>query len=1113
MAKKEDNFDDINFSGVEELDNFDDIDFSGAEEVPMESDMSQLEAAALSGGSGLTLGFLDELIGMFKASGGASPMQTIQDPKKAIEKERALGKSYIEESEKAQQRLDKAREEYPITSTVSELAGGVIPALMGGFGASVAKVGTSLGKGAPAATKAILKTVPEGLKYGAAYNLGESRAEDVQGMLKDTATGALTGGLSAPVTALGLKGAGKAYSSGKKAVKDVLDRFETLSVPFKHAAKHGLTSKSSRSVIVEKQVKDLLKNIKKEFKELNLSNDIYDKMKERIDITGDLSLLADDLMSQSKFLTGSAGKKLRQFAKEAETLAKGSRKAAEKELQEATEKEIQKKLEASARKGKKAITDSESSLVQQAVKSGDELEMIAEKQLGFEDVSDIKYDTKDGEIFKSRGRFTREVPDPETGEMVKQSYDKILTKDVTKFQPSPIEIAEEGGELVAKYANEATGEVFTKRTGLPPEMLDFKNMSMDDLIKWVDVVGKKAWDEADPEKELYKELWKIGRNKISELRPKLSQTKQERYKLMEVMKILGIDKDNMYANVSPSDMVKMIKGIPSKMDVEKDYIQRNLLKEGSDVAKSMEDIGLTTKMGKVMEGSVSDRGDFTKAGMMQRSFGTGSEIAGSLYGNVSRLIGKPIEAATSTSNRLLKKLSPQQLGKLRDSMINKGKSGQIFANDLDKIINASEPEMVDQAIFTLSQNPGFRKILGNFIKSMGSDVSDYFGIEKNPLDDLLGKYNSQKQDNTLPEDSDNLREPASVEEDDSVEMESGLPDRNNLPKSMFSEDLDKYFSESIPKVEQPFKKINTTEVNENLEGYSSSSYRPEVELGAINGFVTGADKEPGHGAKNPKYINPTTGEIVKYKNKYNPNYVDKKTGKKGRYEGINIGLDYGPSVDLDKTKEGTQYNPMFGGEVVLSGMDQHSKGHGESIIIKNDFPVTIDGIEYDVYAAYGHNDEILVDSGRVDEDTPIATMGGSYYDKNMNFQKNRYDPHVDVRTFLVPKDEDWDVKDKLYINPKQLERLMLEQQPEPVSNVFEDGGVAVNEVEKNIAREKKQLGSGASAGTDRSTLDDLMGSLRKLKGVNESDMDELESSAMAGDMRGLQELLDRLKGM
>jgi GH24 family phage-related lysozyme (muramidase) len=72
----------------------------------------------------------------------------------------------------------------------------------------------------------------------------------------------------------------------------------------------------------------------------------------------------------------------------------------------------------------------------------------------------------------------------------------------------------------------------------------------------------------------------------------------------------------------------------------------------------------------------------------------------------------------------------------------------------------------------------------------------------------------------------------------------------------------------------------------------------------------------------------------------------------------------------------------------------------------------------------------------------------------------------------------------------------------------------IEDIQKQKDRESKQLGSGAQAGTERSSLDDLMRSLNDLRnGQNEKMVAEMEDSAMAGDMNNLQELIDRLRAV
>lgn len=70
----------------------------------------------------------------------------------------------------------------------------------------------------------------------------------------------------------------------------------------------------------------------------------------------------------------------------------------------------------------------------------------------------------------------------------------------------------------------------------------------------------------------------------------------------------------------------------------------------------------------------------------------------------------------------------------------------------------------------------------------------------------------------------------------------------------------------------------------------------------------------------------------------------------------------------------------------------------------------------------------------------------------------------------------------------------------------------IEDVQKAKDREKKQLGSGAIPGTERSSLDDLMNRLNELRGSQDEQMvAEMEDSAMGGNMNRLQELIDRLK--
>jgi murein DD-endopeptidase MepM/ murein hydrolase activator NlpD len=242
----------------------------------------------------------------------------------------------------------------------------------------------------------------------------------------------------------------------------------------------------------------------------------------------------------------------------------------------------------------------------------------------------------------------------------------------------------------------------------------------------------------------------------------------------------------------------------------------------------------------------------------------------------------------------------------------------------------------------------------------------------------------------------------------------GIKEKEETPAMMQGVPYNEHNEEGTP-----YEKKDTTEVNDNLEGYVvSKDDRPEFSLGGIQGNLTGADKEEGHGYKEVEYID-SKGTITPYKGK------------------MNLGLDYAPSNDLDKDIEGTQYNPMFDGNVVLSGIDQYSPGHGNSVIVQSPKTVTINGKEYDAYAAYGHNKDSQTKVGEtVSTETPIATMGNTVSVDGKIKSKQGMGNHVDIRTFLVPKGEDWNRPDKLYINPKELEGLMQPNKYESLMNDF-----------------------------------------------------------------------------
>ena len=183
---------------------------------------SMTEAALRSGAQGLTFGFADE------ASAALESTLTGKPYEKALEESRAEYKA--------------SEEEYPVTSLVGEIGGGIgqaigITAATGGAGApaaaatgaktlsNIAKLG-KIARAAfiPTVEKSALKNIGtaalSGATYGGLTEIGKSEEEGL-GRLKEAPMAALTGGLVGGALGGVLEGGKKAISGSIKLLEDL----------------------------------------------------------------------------------------------------------------------------------------------------------------------------------------------------------------------------------------------------------------------------------------------------------------------------------------------------------------------------------------------------------------------------------------------------------------------------------------------------------------------------------------------------------------------------------------------------------------------------------------------------------------------------------------------------------------------------------------------------------------------------------------------------------------------------------------------------------------------------------------------------------------------------
>ena len=180
--------------------------------TPPTPEVSQLESAIRGGAQGLTFGFPDE---------ATAALERI-----------VTGKPYEQALQESRQAYKQAQEANPITYTGSEIAGGVLPALIPGVGQ--AATGAKLGR-----------LAAMGAGTGALSGLGYSEGQDIGEVARDVGIGGLLGG-SLPVL-------GRGVQSAIQGVKPAIDT----------SIKSGLSAMTGKTLPYLEKVESQPERIKK----------------------------------------------------------------------------------------------------------------------------------------------------------------------------------------------------------------------------------------------------------------------------------------------------------------------------------------------------------------------------------------------------------------------------------------------------------------------------------------------------------------------------------------------------------------------------------------------------------------------------------------------------------------------------------------------------------------------------------------------------------------------------------------------------------------------------------------------------------------------------------
>lgn len=722
MADKFDDnlFEDVEYTPEAEMDDslFEDDTLEAAPEQP-----STAEAVARGAGQGLTFGFLDELVAGLKASGGASPRQIVEDPKAAIEKERELFRSYEEELEKERAASKAAKEASPITYTASEVAGGVVPALLTGGASLIGRGSTVLTReaGEEALKRLAVEGAELGAKQGAVSGAGYSEGETPLEVAYDASQAGLIGAGAGAIAPVAFDRVAKAVPSAvetaKKAVQEFVPGAEAVQVGYE-AGKKGIKASTEG---IRQAVKDYSETLHKKVLG-KLTKEGVDK-KRAIEIADEMGIrinageAIDDIMEELADKGGIGLKDLKEktaFYNVLDDLKTGN---------DATVKAI-KKLETKAAK----------QAAKEQVKGGEVL-TTSEREVPIGDL--LPLPSQEGSIAGLTTKFKRKSPKGKVTTYIKDNVQEILEGPISLKQLNIKELKPSEAEDIIQYLNSYTGDL-TKA----PQNITERNARR--LAANIRELSNEAL-EASP---------------VSDKNAQLSN-------LLKGLRRLGI-KDRVGG--SEEATINQIDAIRKKLSAtgEGAQIDRDRVFE---LLGRVDDLGQTVDEGKFIDklSQLSGQTEGVRTTSVRGLLGTAEGVAA----KVANVGGRTVKAIsdyaapqkgqlTSAVNKV-SDLSDDALMSVSRSLQESGNSGlEAMGRQLNAALQQEGP-IKNAMVWSLSQNPAFRKKIQKYIPELDKSVSEATGLV--PEDNILNRALTPREELTsqeqqVEEGGDISREPA-----------------------------------------------------------------------------------------------------------------------------------------------------------------------------------------------------------------------------------------------------------------------------------------------------------------------------------------------------------------
>jgi GH24 family phage-related lysozyme (muramidase) len=663
-------------------------------------EVGTLETAGIAAAQGLTFDFADELQAALEAAGkdigsvlgltdpveGEEPVTFDEEGRPIIPE--SSGKYYKERLEDIRKDYKKAAEDQPVAYYGSDIAAGMLPALLTGGAGAAASIGkTAMKEGVKAAGKPALKAAKIGAGMGALTGAGISEADltegDVGGFAKDVAIGGIAGaGLGATTPALAKVGGKVARKTGEiaKGITRALPGAEAAELAFKAGTKGiGVSQKAildEAERVATKLNDKIMKVLAKSGVDRDKAVQLADEAGKRLNAGEVFDDILEDIAEK-----GAIGLEMKDKSKLYDNIA-------------------------SFKKGfedQKIFKDLESKLAKQSLnenlKFGSELETVTEIKRPFGDIL-INPEGK-GNVFGMRAKYS--APGP-MGDKIE--YVKNILKDV---KDSPIK------KVIYDLENAKPSEV--------KKILNYINKNL------VGDMKKAPVGEEGTYRKLAVELRKILDESVEEFADPTG-TMKSIYRGAEKLGVKEAGRgvqDAVEDNIL--DIAKKLSSSGNASELDKRLAFRKFREASPEFADVIDEAEFISKLNDKLGGMTEGVQTTNIKGLIGTAEGSVAKIA-NVVGKGATAIKPVTDATKKIANKVIN--YPEDKLKVASKWLNskENKALNAMGQQLEYALQQQDGTIRNALIWSLSQQPAFRREVDKAIESQESQYMQDLGLQQ-----------------------------------------------------------------------------------------------------------------------------------------------------------------------------------------------------------------------------------------------------------------------------------------------------------------------------------------------------------------------------------------------